>query len=197
MIPFRTPLILSSVLLMACGFLCCGSQPKPGPEPQGTISAASLAALPGTAMRLQHGSGTVDGLAAEALKALASGDTTALLGLLVSEQEFQKYLYPEFGLHYPAARDTSAQARQFVWEQHSLNAMKALRKAMRELGGRRMELVRVEFREGGRRFDSYTMYEGTEVTVRLENGEVAGLLAFGAIVEMDGVYKFLSYRDRT
>ncbi len=184
------------VLVAACGLFSCGSKPAGNPGRAG-ISAASLAAMPTTTMRLQKGAGSPDAVVREALAALAAGDTARLLGMLVTESEFKKYLYPELGAYYPAAADTSEQARQFVWENHALGTFKALRKGMRKLAGRRMELVSVLFTDGAKRCNSYTIHEGTDVKVRLENGEEMNLQEFGAIVEMDGVYKLLSYRDRS
>lgn len=189
-------LIQVIVLIAACGLFSCGSKPAGNPG-QGGVSAASLAAMPARTLRLQKGAASPDAVVRQALAALAASDTARLLGMLVTESEFKQYLYPEFGAYYPAAADTSEQARQFVWENHSLGTYKALRKGMQNLAGRRMELVSVLFTDGEKRFGSYTIHEGTDVKVRLENGEQMDLHAFGAIVEMDGVYKLLSYRDRS
>jgi|GEM_PF-1732291 len=180
------------VLAAIIGLASCSS--RSGGVPDAAPSAAGIAA-PGQ-KRLGHASNSVEGLMNEALAAYAAGDTAALRGLLITKEEFDAYLYPEFGVHYPAARDTSAQARDFIWENHALTADKALRRSLRELGGRRMDLIAVSFGEAAKTFPSYILHEGTEVKVRLEDGGEADLLAFGSIVEMDGVYKLLSYRDR-
>ena len=183
------------VLVAACGLLSCGSKPAGNPG-QGSVSAASLAAMPARTVRLQKGATSPDAVVRQALAALAASDTAKLLGMLVTESEFKNHLYPELGAYYPATADTSEQARQFVWENHSLGTFKALRKGMQKLAGRRMELVSVLFTDGAKRFNSYTIHEGTDVKVRLENGEEMNVQELGSIVEMDGVYKLLSYRDR-
>lgn len=186
-----TAAVLSVILLGSCT-----SRPESarGPKPQ--ASAAGIGSLETNTMRLQGAAGSIDALVKSALDAYAAGDTAALQRLMITEQEFDRYLYPEFGRHYPAAQDTSAQAREFVRDNHMLSAAKGLRKSLKEFGGRRMELMSVGFRDGAKRFSTYTIHEGTEVKVRLEDSEEAELAALGAIVEMDGRYKLLSYRDR-
>lgn len=185
--------ILSVILLLPS----CTSHPE---SPAGSNRQEGAAAGPGSlephTMRLQGAAGSIDALVKSAIDAYAAGDTVALQRLLITAEEFDRYLYPEFGQHYPAARDTSVQAREFVRENHMRAAAKGLRKSLKELGGRRMELISVGFRDGAKRFSTYTIHEGTEVKVWLEDGSEGDLPALGSIVEMDGRYKLLSYRDR-
>jgi hypothetical protein len=147
-------------------------------------------------MRLRNGFGSANALVKEALDAFAALDTARLERLMIDRAEFDRHLYPELGSRYPAARDTNELARGFVWENHWLSARKGMKKALRELGGKRISLLSVRFTGEIERFPTCTIHPGTEVKVKLDDGNEADLLALGSIVEMDGVYKLLSYRDR-
>ncbi len=105
-------------------------------------------------------------------------------------------IYPEYGLHYPAARDTSALAREFIWENQTLSTYAALNEILRQLDGKNMDLLDVRFGEGTQQFNSYSIHEGTITRVRFDDGREADLHALGSMIEMDGVYKLISYRDR-
>ena len=54
----------------------------------------------------------------------------------------------------------------------------------------------VRYADGGKPYDSYRIFEGTSVRARLDVGGEVDLHMLGSIVEMDGRYKLLSYRDR-
>lgn len=183
------------IIAMIAGASSCTSQA--GSEPGANAAAASGIGLAApNVIRLHGASRSADELVTAALAAFQAGDTAALQRMMISREEYDRYIYPELKEHFPAARDTSAPVREFIRENHMLSADKALRKSLRQLGGRHMELVSVTFSEGVKSFPTYAIHEGTEVKVRLENGDEADLRSLGAMVEMDGVYKLLSYRDR-
>lgn len=143
-----------------------------------------------------RGAKSVEALVSQSLEAFMRHDTTSLVGLLVDHDEFTSLIYPGLGRYYPAARDTACQAREFVWENQSLSTLAALRSGLRDLGGEKLDLVAVEFTGGEKSCDGYTLHEGTRVKVRREDGTETTLHTMGSVVEMDGRYKFLTYRDR-
>jgi hypothetical protein len=147
-------------------------------------------------MRLVNGANTPDALIRSALAALAAGDTVALQRLLVTHDEFVNTIYPELGMHYPAAKDLRPQTREFIWENQNMHATMGLRHALREMGGRHIELLGITYADGGMKYSTYSIYEGTRAHVRMDDGREAIIHAFGSVVEMDGVYKLLTYRDR-
>lgn len=146
--------------------------------------------------RLATGWTSQEAIVTHALQAFASHDTMRLQELLISPEEFSRILYPELGEHYPAARDQRPEARAFIWQNQTASSRKALRKAMAELVGKHMTLLSLTFPRGGTRYASYTIYEDPQVSVRLDDGTTAEMTALGSIVEIDGSYKLLSYRDR-
>jgi hypothetical protein len=146
--------------------------------------------------RLAIGWESPESIVGRALEAFASHDTTRLEELLITREEFEQIIYPELGEHYPAARDKRPEARAFIWENQSASSRKALRKAMAELSGRRLSLVSLTLPRGGTRYSSYTIFEEPQVSVQLDDGTTAEMTALGSIVEIDGSYKLLSYRDR-
>jgi len=131
----------------------------------------------------------------QVLDAVADRDTAALLDMLVDADEYDRIVYPELGAHYVAARDTRSETRQFLWENQRLDALKGMRSAMRELGGRRLSFVTIEFTEGEQRFPSYRLMEGGVVSVVDAGGTPATLHMLGTMIEKSGRYKLLSYRD--
>lgn len=134
-------------------------------------------------------------LVAHVLDAIVERDTAALVSMLVDADEYAEIVYPELGAHYAAARDTRIETRQFLWEHQRLDALKGMRSALRELGGRRLTFVTVEFTEGEKRFPSYRLMEGAVVSVTEADGAPATLHMLGTLIEKDGRYKLLSYRD--
>lgn len=196
MVVFRRVVISAAAFSLALVLASCTSRTEPASGMKARASAAGIGVPVSSAVQLSESAGSVDALVKEALNAYAGSDTATLERMLITQQEFDNYLYPEFGRHYPAARDTGRQVREFIWNNHMLSAAKAMRKSLRELGGQRMELISVNFKDGVKDFGSYKIHEGTEVKVRLNDGDDAEMMALGSIVEMNGRYKLLSYRDR-
>jgi hypothetical protein len=192
----RTMALLAALLLPATVlFTACGSELRTGgdSDQQGRTAPTSS---PVAAARLSNGYGSARELAEAAVNALSARDTARLTALLIGEDQFNRYLYPEFGMHFPAAQDTSEQARRFIWENHYLGALKGMKRALRELGGVPMALVAVTFTGGTQHYRTYTIHQGTEVRVKLDNGSEADLLALGSVVEMDGRFKLLSFEEQ-
>lgn len=185
----RPLLVLLPLTILACG--------QGGGNDKRVISgASSVPVAVANTPRLNGAAPDPQTLASRAIAALEVGDTAALMSLLVTKQEFMRHLYPEYALHYPVARDTSILTREFLWENQTLSSLGALNRALRDLSGRKMDLLGLSFREGVRRFTSYSLHEGTLLRVRFDDGRVADLHALGSIVEMDGGVKLLTYRDR-
>ena len=149
----------------------------------------------GAQQSLHAGATSIDDLVMRALSAFASRDTSRLQSLLITQNEFEHIVYPELGLHYPSARDARNETRVFLWEQQHLSARKGLYKALRDVGGKRMEQLDVRFADSAKRFLTYRLHEGTEVVVRMPDGSPATLFALGSIIERQGRFKLLSYRD--
>lgn len=186
--------ILTSIqgLLLFCVvslFMACDKQ-KPQATTTNTVNSIAVAKPIG---HLIGGAESPDALLNTALIALQQGDTAALLRIAITQQEFNRFIYPEMGRHYPAAHDTTQQARDFVWENQYLSSLKAMLKGLREQQGKPMQLLSIRY--GSRKdFGAYQLLEDPVVRVRTDADEKE-LRIFGAIVYMAGNYKLLSYRE--
>lgn len=174
------------LLMLLLPMLAACNRPQPTPVPNPT-------AMKQFGERLSGGYPSPEALVDAALRALHQRDTTALIRLAITQQEFNGSIYPEMGRHYPAARDTSQQAREFVWEHQYLSSTKAMLKGMRATGGMPLQLVSIRHDER-KDFGSYQLLENPVVRVRAEGVEKE-LTMFGAIVAMRGTYKLLCYRE--
>lgn len=181
----------------------CGSgdnSPVPSTRPQTAIEHKPVAIQPVGAPvdhpRLGGGEHSSEALVQAALEALGKRDTVRLRELMISREEFYDYLYPEYALHFPIAADTSQHTKKFVGDMHFLNAEKGLGKALRTLGGKKMKLVSLAFGDSLLPFTTYLIHQETQPRVRMENGSELDVEVIGSIVEMDSVYKLLSYRSR-
>ncbi|MEP7220446.1 MAG: hypothetical protein ABI876_16090, partial [Bacteroidota bacterium] len=135
-------LFLPASLILLCWGCLSGCQER-----------ASASATPGRGqgvnvpttvrIRLANGERSQDGLARAALAAFSAGDTATLERLLISRDEFERYIYPELGMRYVAARDMRPEARSFIWENQVMNSTKGLERGLRDLSGHHMELERV------------------------------------------------------
>lgn len=144
---------------------------------------------------LSGGRESVDALISAGLDALAQRDTAALRSLAVTREEFERVILPTMGEKYPAARDTSTQAREFIADNHFRSSDKALRRALNDVAGVPLELKGVDFKEKSS-FTNYILHEGTLVHARAADGVEKDIIVFGSVIEQGGVFKLLGFRDR-
>jgi hypothetical protein len=181
-----------AAVTLACAVPACATNDAPEsiarPAPLNGAIGRSTGVLVG-------GASSPRALVESALAAFRSRDTVALARLLVTRDEFMSVVYPELGAHYAAARDTRTETMRFLWQNQALNAQKGMRKALREIGGKELKVMSIEFTGGVKEFPSYRLYEGTEVTVGVRPGSTATLYALGSMIEQSGRFKLMSYRD--
>lgn len=167
------------------------------PDPSTWVmDSAHYANLPRNPAPLRGGSESVEGVVTATLNALHEQDTLALKNLLVTRNEFVNIIYPELGKHWPGSRDMRPEIKDFVWGNHAGNTMKGLRRALRDLGGRELKLQKIEFTGGSQEYPSYTIHEEPVVTVLDETGREYRFEAIGSIIEKEGVFKLMAFRDR-
>lgn len=126
------------------------------------------------------------------LEALEKKDTAALVGMMISEREFKEWLWCEF----PASRPETNISSEFAWENHAYNSSKGLRLALRDFVGKKLYYVSHRFEEGEDKYQSFIIHTKTRVIVADTTGKEWEMKVFGSVVEMNGRYKLLSYRDR-
>lgn len=144
---------------------------------------------------LNGGTASAKALVAAALKGLQNNDTALLMSLLISQDEYFNIIYPEQGMHWAGARDKRPEVREFLWENHAGSSIKGLRRALRDLGGQKLTLNNIEFTDGTKQYISYRIHEGTVLTLVDESSNTHTTQAVGSIVEKDGVFKLMAWRD--
>ncbi len=144
---------------------------------------------------LNGGTASAKALVAAALKGLQNNDTALLMSLLISQDEYLNIIYPEQGMHWAGARDKRPEVREFLWENHAGSSIKGLRRALRDLGGRTLTIEDINFSDGTKQYVSYRIHEGTVLTLVDESGHTHTTKAVGSIVEKDGAFKLMAWRD--
>jgi hypothetical protein len=132
-----------------------------------------------------------EALAEAALSALAAQDDSALAVLMIERDEYETLLWPEMP-------DGEYTPFEFIWSQTLPPSRSARRNVQREFDGIELELVSVDLgpEDDIERYPSFTLYQDARMTVRrLDTGEQGVLPLMDALVEMDGGWKFMNYRD--
>jgi len=156
-------------------------------------AASSGVARPDAASRiLVNGQASFDDVALVALRALHENDSTALLGLLVTREEYLELLFPEF----EAAKRRSNKPPELHWQLLRGRSLVGIRRAIRDWGGRDFELLEARATGGIEPHDTYRFHKTIELDVRDRATGTPATLGFtGSILELDGQFKLLSYRD--
>ena len=126
-------------------------------------------------------------LALSVLDALARRDVAALRALALSEAEFQTHVWPAL----PAARPERNLPFSYVWGDLRQKSAAALSETLARHGGRRYELVRVEF-NGQTDYQSYRVHREATFRVR-DAGQEQTLRVCGSFIEKDGAWKVFSF----
>lgn len=129
------------------------------------------------------------------LRAFADGlqqrDAAALRALLVTEREFNDWLWPEFPMSDPAMNVPEG----FAWNNLAVKSDKGLRALLRQYGGARLQVRGVRFTDAAERYAGFTVQGGTRIDVTSADGRELEISRAGSIVVLNGSYKFLSYRE--
>lgn len=123
--------------------------------------------------------------------ALHRRDATALRALLVSEREFNDWLWPEFPMSDPAMNVPEG----FAWNNLAVKSDKGLRALLRQHGGTRLQVRGVRFTEAEDRYAGFTLLGGTRIDATNADGREWEISRAGSIVVLNGTFKFLSYRE--
>src|SRR5689334_15036290 len=124
--------------------------------------------------------------------ALAASDTNEFRAMVVHGREFADLYYPVS----PYSRAPYHQPPQLAWSLIQNPSTDGLTKLLHKMGGRPItyagHLCDPRVLHEGR----VTRYAGCLVRIVNEKGDTTTRLMFGSIVELGGVYKFLSYTNR-
>jgi hypothetical protein len=130
-----------------------------------------------------------EALAEAAVAALVSRDEAALTALAIGREEYETLLWPELP-------DGQHVTFDFVWGMSHPRTRKAQRKHLRTYEGIPLEVVRVELGEEKEVYESFALHKDSRLFVRnTDTGEEGQLPLMDVLVEMDGAWKFLNFRD--
>jgi hypothetical protein len=145
--------------------------------------------IPTRARRLEHGAPSIDSLVARFADALARHDTTALARLAVTRSEFAYLIYPS-SRH---ARAPYRQKPQIAWMLLQGASNQGATRLLGRLAGAELKML------GHHCIDAPEVEENNRLwqcSVRSASaGETTSRRLFGAIVERDGRFKFLSFAN--
>ena len=122
------------------------------------------------------------------LEAVARGDRAALAALALSEQEFRDHVWPSL----PAARPKRNLPFSYVWGDLRQKSDGMLRRTLAAYGGRRYQLVGVDF-AGRSDYGDYVVHREGTFRVQDAVGETHRIRMSGSMIEKDGAWKVFSY----
>jgi hypothetical protein len=156
----------------------------------GIMLAASLAAACDRTHRDFHDTlDTPEAVATAVLDGIARSDRLRLEKLAVTEEEFRTRLWPEL----PASRPERNVPWEYVWGDLHQKSRGTLSSVLTQHGGRRYELLGVEYRGASTRYPSFEVRRDPELRVRVSTGETTTLRLFGSILVTKDGCKLLSY----
>lgn len=138
---------------------------------------------------LTNARSSMEAVVQAALDAVANRDRVALAALLLTPEEHERLLWDELPErnYFPF---------EYVRRINEINTAKGIRSALAEWGGQRLELVRIEFTKEAEVYSDFTLHRGARVWARrVRDGEEGTLPFFDVIVERNGGFKLMNYKD--
>jgi hypothetical protein len=137
---------------------------------------------------LQESMATPEQVGAAVLEALANQNRPRLERLALLESEFRDHVWPDL----PAARPERNLPFSYVWGDLRQKSQSALTATVRDHGGKRYELLGVDF-NGTTQYAHYVVHREATFRVRNQSGVEERLRLCGSMLEKDGAWKVFSY----
>jgi hypothetical protein len=137
---------------------------------------------------LLHAQPSAEALAERVLQSLAQRDEPALKSLVLTKDEFCKYVWPEL----PSSKIKNLTC-DWVWDSYDPSSLAGLRGTLKAHGGKRYTLVRLRFAKGITEYKGYKVHEDTRMVVRDHTGKEMELKLCGSMLEYAGQFKLFSY----
>ena len=145
-----------------------------------------------SALVFSGGSPSREALVRRFVTALAASDTNEFRTMVVHGREFADLYYPVS----PYARAPYHQPPQLAWSLIQNPSTDGLTKLLRTMGGKPVSYVAHKCDPRVLHEGRITRYAGCLVRIVDAKGDTTTRLMFGSIIELGGVYKFLSYTNR-
>jgi hypothetical protein len=137
---------------------------------------------------LQYAQPSAEVLAGKVLEALAQRDDQGLKDLVITKEEFCRYVWPEL----PSSKTPNLTC-DWVWNAFEPGDIAGRRQIMARHGGKQCSLIRLRSARGITEYKSFRVHEDVRVTVRDSAGKEEELKLFGSILEYGGQFKLFSY----
>ncbi len=173
----------------AASALKAASESAPAPAAADAAPTVSGARPATGARRLFHAAASIEDLVRQVLAAVEAEDMQGLTDLRVTEREHNELLWPEF-----PARDHNVQL-DFAWDMLDTRSHTNQGRAIGTWRGKGLEFVAVRFEREIERYRTFVAHRGTVVTARTATGEEVEVRFIGSILELDGQFKAVSYKD--
>ncbi len=183
----RAAAVLAATALLVSG---CGLSDAPAPAEL----AGAPEALPATRDLVTPPVGGVlfdapEEAARQALELVAEGDAEGLSQLALQEADFREAVYPRL----PAARPERNTSAEFLWEMLHQRSRSSLAYTLDRYGGRRYELIAVDFVGETTDYGPFRIHRETVLSVRAPSGERGAVRIFGSMLEQGGRYQIFSF----
>jgi hypothetical protein len=130
-----------------------------------------------------------EAVARAVLDGLARKDLQGLLGLALTREEFEDLVWPTL----PVSRPEVGMPFAYIWNDHSTKSRTYLGQTLAMYGGRRFELLRIEFAGQTTEHGSCSITRESRLIVRDEEGQEQTVRVFGGIIRQNGHSKVYSY----
>lgn len=137
------------------------------------------------------GSPSREALVRNFMKALAEGDSTALRAMALSAREFADLVYPESPYTHPPYRQSPA----LVWNQIQNPSKSGLMRLVRRLGKLPLRYVDHSCDADPDRQGHNLIWTNCVVRVRNPSAAAESHRLFGSIIQRDGQFKIVSYKN--
>lgn len=141
---------------------------------------------------LTGGASSIDSLMILFVDGLNRRDSTLLSKLLISEYEHNELLLPEFYLHYPAV---TKENQDVIWTNLSNRTLKGFLYLMGNMTGKSFRYETVIFEDPVEEYKTYSIHTNSIITLSDSTGKKRDLKLFGSVVEKNGRFKLLSYKE--
>jgi hypothetical protein len=145
-----------------------------------------------SALVFSGGSPSREALVRRFITALAANDTNEFRAMVIHGREFADLYYPVS----PYSRAPYHQPPQLAWSLIQNPSADGLKKLLHNMGGKPLTYVGQKCDPKVVHEGRVTRYAGCIVRIVDAKGDTTTRLMFGSIVELGGVYKFLSYTNR-
>lgn len=140
---------------------------------------------------LRHASRSRDDLVARFLRAVIARDSTALREMVIDAREFADIIYPES----PNMRPPYRQDPALVWRTIQNPSASGLKRLVRRAGGIPVRLAEYQCQPTPERQGRNRFWRNCQLVLIGPRGDSSTHRFFGSIVERDGQFKFMSYRN--